>query len=136
MQAASFAARHPERQRVRRVVRMGGALAFREMEGTGRLDRGQVVVWGLERVLRATGQAVSSDRVWLANSAEGVKAGLRRLREREAEALDRIDGEMAELRARLGALRAAREDLVKVAWRNGNVVRLQEVHEAIEEARG
>jgi hypothetical protein len=134
-QVTSFAARHPERQRVRRVVRIAGLPAFQETEGTGRFDHTEVVVWGVERVVRATGETTSSKHVSIENSAAAVKARLRRLRDREAAALDGIDSEMVELRARLSALRAARADLVKVAWRNANVVRLQEVHEAIEARR-
>jgi hypothetical protein len=86
--------------------------------GQGRIDRSRLDI---------TSPDVSSFVFRVAATGEGVKRVLRRLRPQEAELLDGIDRQIAELQERLAALKEERNQALQLAWRHANVVRLQEV---------
>lgn len=69
--------------------------------------------------------ATTSGWINLDATPNSIKEKLRRLRPQEAEILDGIDRQIAELRAK-------RENALKEAWKKGNVVTVKEIREKAE----
>lgn len=105
-------AAYPEKVRV--VGRVGDL--FNRVEGTGVYLRDRLNI-GTRRLTFPQ----------VAATAAGVKSVIRRLRDREAEELAAADAKLAEAYAALERAKADREAVLATAWKNGNVVRLQEV---------
>jgi len=136
VQVGQIGARHPEINRVKRDYGV-----FREVEGTGRRDRRFVRIFATRgdedrgpQVSYAHGGRSSAGAVaYTSSNAAGVKSVLRRLRPQEAEELDALDREIAELQQQLGQVRNRRMEVIQRAWASGHVVRLQEVQALITE---
>jgi hypothetical protein len=119
-QASELTAEHPE---IRKTAYSNlGGFRFGHSTGTGRID---------SRKLDIRSPQVSSYVFRVPATAEGVKSVLRRIRPQEAAALDAIDQDIADLQARLDALRERRKDALHAAWQRANVVRLKEVEDLL-----
>lgn len=106
---------HPD---VYRDVNSG--VGFRQWEATGQKIAGKFEVHGRGAI--AAGPL----------TAEGVKGVIRELRPQEAEELDAIDAEVAELERRLGTLQTRRREVLQAGFQKGHVVTLKQVREWIE----
>jgi hypothetical protein len=115
-QAVSLRVRFAEIRNVK-YSNIGGFRIGHTM-GQGRIDHSRLDI---------TSPEVSSYVFRVAATGEGIKRVLRRLRPQEIELLDGIDRQIAELQDRLATLKVERNQALQLAWRHGNVVRLQEV---------
>jgi hypothetical protein len=114
-----------------------GGVPINRMESTGRRDRRRIQIV-VRRSATARGLELSRHRegVETEASAAGVKRVCRRLRDREAEEIDAIDAEIAELEERAGRTRDRRREAVRKAWRRAKFVRLAEIEERAEAETG
>ena len=115
-QASELTVEHPEIRKIR-YSNLGG-FRFGHSTGTGRFDHGKLDIRSPQ---------VSSYVFRVPATAEGVKSVLRRIRPQEAEQLDAIDADIAQLQAELDALKERRKQALHTAWQRGNVVRLKEL---------
>ena len=119
-QASELTVEHPE---IRKVTYSNlGGFRFGHSTGTGRIDR---------RKLDIRSPQVSGYVFRVAATAGGIKGVLRRIRPQEATALDAIDQDIADLQARLDALKELRKETLHVAWQRANVVRLKDVEDLL-----
>jgi hypothetical protein len=128
--AEEIAVSHPiVFKRVGRQSTIGG-IPINHLESTGRRNhtRFQIMV---RKGTTARGLRTSRNReaVEAEATAVAVKRVCRRLRDQEAEEIDRIDAEIAELEDLVTEARDRREDRVRRAWGRANVVRLAEMEE-------
>lgn len=75
---------------------------------------------------RGVESARSRDQARAQATAAGIKKVCRRLRPQEAEGIDSIDTEIAELERRIAEAWDRRQEAVREAWSRANVVRLAE----------
>jgi len=115
-QASQLGVEHPEIRRVK-YSNLGG-FRFGHSTGTGRRDHNKLDISSPE---------VRSFVFRVAATAEGVKSVLRRIRPQEAQLLDAIDADIAQLQAQLEGLKQRRAEALQRAWQQGNVVRLKDV---------
>lgn len=117
------------------IYRQAGNLGpFNRMESTGRRDSKRFDI-AIRKGTSALGYDTSRsrDHGYSEATAASVKKAVRRLRDQEAEKLDAIDGEIAELEQQIAALRTRRVEVVREAWTKGNVVRLAELEQMADE---
>lgn len=74
-----------------------------------------------------SGRSALDKLVHASATAAGIKKVLRRVRPQERATLDRIDNRIVDLQRELAAARTKRKAVLAEAWRNGHVVRLNEV---------
>lgn len=105
-------------------------IPIRRMESTGRRDRTvfEIIVRS-GTTARGLATVRSRDRAGAQASAAGIKKVCRRLRPREAERIEAIDAEIAELERRVAEARDRRQEAVREAWARAHVVRLAELEE-------
>jgi hypothetical protein len=107
-----------------------GGIPIRRMESTGRRDPKVFdVIVRKGTTARGVESARSRDQARAEATAAGIKKVCRRLRPQEAERIDSIDAETAELEQRIAEARDRRQEAVHEAWRRANVVRLAEFEE-------
>lgn len=108
-----------------------------EIEEAG-IDRSRLELSAPKALAGDGGPPLRAPRSEVGASAAALKGELRRLRPQEAEGIEALDGEIAELVAELAALRASRDEALRRAFSKGHVVTLAEVlaqAEAFEQRR-
>lgn len=123
-QAETIRVTYEEKTRPTGRTYLGG---LREVESAG-WDRKKLRI---RPVVKAGGGVGGTDILGssarAANTAEGVKTVLRRIRHQEAEGIAAVDKKIADLTRSLLATRQWRQRLVNEAFARGHVVRLKEL---------
>jgi len=119
-QTSTIRATHPEIRKVRYHSLAG--MRIGHSVGTGRIDRKKIDI---------SSPDASSFVFRIAATAEAIKAVLRRIRPQEAEVLDAIDRDIADVQSRLNALKDRRQDALRTAWQRAHVVRLAEIEQLL-----
>jgi hypothetical protein len=101
---------YPPKTKVTKTIKVDGFGNIPVTTPTGKFDHSQITLWK------------TSPTLTISENKTAIDSRLRRLRQQEAEELEKIDAEIHELRTR-------REALIKKAWIKGNVVTVKELTE-------